>query len=82
MRIYIKNGAKYYRAEVTPAWARKHDNGALISCGLTVGENGITARMVDRMVTRGDAREVTHDEWNHSGCQSSCVQRGAASCRW
>ncbi len=81
MRIYIRDGEAYYRAEVSLAWARRHDNGALVSCGLTVGKD-ISRRVMRGLVTRGQAIPVTRDQWNHSGCQSSCVLRGQADCRW
>lgn len=28
------------------------------------------------------AVEVTHEEWNHSSCGSSCVKRGGERCSW
>jgi hypothetical protein len=82
MRIYIKAGDKHYRANVTPEWAQAHDNGRLISCGLTVGEDGFTARMLGYLLRKRRAIEVTEQEWNHSGCQSSCILRGADKCSW
>ena len=81
MQLYIKDRQSYYRAVVTRAWAIKHDNGALISCGLTVGEE-LTLGQLKALVARGQAVEVTKEEWNHSGCQSSCTLRGAKECRW
>lgn len=83
MRVYIRHetASKYYRAELTPARARRYDNGALISCGLSVPEN-ISPTLVAAWVRSGIATEVTRDEWNHSGCQSSCVLRGQATCSW
>lgn len=82
MRIYIKDGNKYYRANVSPGWAQTHDNGALVSCGLTVGRDGFTARMLAGLIRRRRAIEVTESEWQHSGCQSSCILRGAERCTW
>jgi len=82
MRVYIRDGARFFRAQVSPQWAIDHDNGALISCGLTVGEAGFTARMLDGLRRRGRATEVSEEEWKHSGCQSACVLRGARECRW
>lgn len=79
---------KFYRATVTPTWANRHDNGALISCGLTIDEASysgtvwLTRRAFARLQARGAVTEVTQDQWNHSGCQSSCIRRGAAECRW
>lgn len=79
MRIYIKNGARYYRADVTPQWARYHDNGALISCGLIVPDS-LSAEAFKRLGSR--AVEVSRDDYNHSGCLSRCVRRGDNTCQW
>ena len=73
---------KYYRARVTPQWAQRHNNGALISCGLTVGEYGFTERTLKGLIQRGQAVEIDHTTWNHSGCQSACVTRGDVKCQW
>ena len=73
---------KFYKMAVTPRWAEGHDNGALISCGLTIGRDGFTRRMFELAQYRFSHLEVTQDEYNHSGCQSSCVRRGDAICRW
>lgn len=73
-----KNG-KFYRATVSQSWAIRHDNFALVSCGLTVDDD-LTRASFNRL---GAARvEITHQEWNHMGCQSGCVLRGAKECRW
>ena len=79
MRVYIidPENAKYYRAELSRAQALRLDNGALISCGLTVGRD-----LSRRQLARLQVTEVTAEEWNHSGCQSSCTLRGAAKCSW
>lgn len=87
LTIYVKDpgaegGTRYYRATVNQSWAVKHDNGAIFSCGLTVGEDGLTRRAWQAQVRRGGVEEVTHQTWNHSGCQSGCVLRGAKECRW
>lgn len=82
LRIYVRDQQKYYRLVVTPQWAGRHDNGALISCGLTVGQDGFTRRMLDSAKRRFSWTEVTHEQWNHSGCQSSCILRGDTTCRW
>jgi len=80
--ISIRNGEHYYRATVSLTWARRHDNGALVSCGLTVGESGFTIGMLNTLIKRGQAAEITREQWNHSGCQSSCILRGNSECRW
>lgn len=81
MRVYCRHGEKFYRLTVSQRWAEQHDNGALVSCGLEVGKD-LTERSLKALVQRGQAVEVTKDEWNHSGCQSSCVLRGAQKCSW
>ena len=73
--------AKYYRAFVSVKWLQRHDNGALYSCGLNVGET-VSEYEMETMLNRKVAIEITHDEWNHSSCQSSCVRRGDDACRW
>lgn len=83
MRIAIRHGEKYYFANVTQTWAMNHDNGALFSCGLTVNDNGVfTERSLNWLRSRGRLREISQDEWNHSGCQSYCTRRGDAKCSW
>ncbi len=88
MRIAIKEpgptgpaSARYYFAEVSQRWAIAHDNGALFSCGLTVGED-LTRASLNALRARGSLTEISHETWNHSGCQSACVLRGAKECRW
>jgi hypothetical protein len=92
MKISIKDPRddSHWEYSATQTWARRHDNGALVSCGLTVGEGPrsggrayLSARTFDAMKkARTGLRQTSRDEWNHSGCQSSCVLRGAATCRW
>jgi hypothetical protein len=93
MVIYARHGEKYYRLMVSRQWAVKHDNGALISCGLTVGANSscresqgmgpyLTERALAGLIRQGKAEEVTQEKYNHSGCHSGCILRGDAACRW
>jgi len=81
--VYIKDPAtdRYYRARVSQRWLERHDNGCLVSIGLTVDKD-LTRKSLDRLRGAGRLDEVTKDQWNHSGCQSSCTLRGAAACRW
>lgn len=72
---------RYYRADVSASFARKHDNGALISCGLTVPDS-LPAASLDRLITTKRAHEIDAETFNHSGCQSSCILRGASKCTW
>lgn len=81
MRVYATDGEKFYRLDVSVAWADKHDNGAIISCGLRVGED-FSVSQLHSLMTHGKAREVSESEYDHSGCQSSCVMRGDKKCRW
>lgn len=83
---------RFYRAHVSLRWANRHDNGALISCGLTIDAVSawdqktvyLTRRAFETLRKRnpGLVQEVSQEAWNHSGCQSSCKLRGAAECRW
>lgn len=70
---------RYYRAYVSRAFAVRHDNFALVSIGWTVNDD--LPRRAWNAVKR-DAVEISREEWNHSGCQSSCVRRGGSECRW
>ena len=90
IRITIKDPRDdtYYHYAATPRWADAHDNGALISCGLTVDEAGssgkpyLSAATFDRMKKAGEVKQIANEEWKHSGCQSSCVLRGNKRCSW
>lgn len=79
--IYIldQRRSRYYRAEVDREWVEKHDNGHLISIGWNSDDNQAELR---RLLQEGKAVQVPKDEWNHSGCQSSCIRRGGKECRW
>ncbi len=79
--IYAHYGEKYYRLTVSRSWAEKNDNGALISCGLTV-PGDIRETQLQALIRQGKAIEVSQEAWNHSGCQSECILRGNATCRW
>lgn len=73
--------ARFYRLWVTPAWAQRHDNGALVSIGLTVPKD-LSRGAFQRALSKFKYVQLTEEEWNHSGCQSSCVKRGGKECRW
>ena len=85
IRVYAehahKNERKFYRLTVTPEWCARHDNGALISCGLTIPDD-MSVRSLQALIRRGRAVQVTQTEWKHSSCLSSCTERGDSSCRW
>ncbi len=83
MRISVADPehGRFYEISVTPQWAQRHDNGALVSCGLTIGQDGFTRRMFERLPWHR-VRTVSRDSYNHSGCQSSCIRRGDQACRW
>lgn len=77
MKIYAKDGDRYFRIDADARFVRKHNNGRLLSMGLTVGQD------LDRKALEKSTHvEVTRDEWNHSACQSSCIMRGGAKCTW
>lgn len=80
MNITIRHGDTYYRASVSLAWARRHDNGALVSCGLTVGEN--LSLQAFRRLRPAQLTVITKEQYNHSGCQSRCKLRGDTICQW
>jgi len=83
LRISIRDTVtgRTYEANLTARQYARHDNGAMISCGLSAPRD-ISARLLSRWVSSGTAREIPFDKWNHSGCQSACKLRGDAECRW
>lgn len=85
VRVVRSGGAdEHYRAQVSAAFAARHDNGALVSIGWTVREDGggdLPPRALAWLRARGRLTPITHEQWNHSGCQSACVLRGASECR-
>jgi hypothetical protein len=84
--IHDEDTKKHYLATVSRQWAIKNDNGALISCGLTInewtGHCDITRNQLEWLRTHNRLKEITAGEANHSGCQSRCVMRGDAICQW
>ncbi len=79
--IYARRDNQYYRLTVSRRWAEANDNGALISCGLTVCRD-ITEGQLRALIRRKQAVEVSEAQWRHGGCQSQCILRGDATCRW
>ena len=79
--VTVKHGEDYYTADLTTAQAMHHDNGALISCGLTVPDS-LRLSTLRRWIANGTARSISRVTYQHSGCQSECVLRGHQSCRW
>lgn len=82
LEITVKDGDQYYKVVVTKHWFDRHDNGAMLSCGLTVGKDNFTAKDWARAKATFIHTELTQEQWNHSSCQSSCVLRGGSTCRW
>jgi len=86
MRVYARDStvtpSRYYRLALTLTQAKRWNNGIMVSIGLIVGEYGFTKRSLARLIKAGQAKAVDFDEWNHSGCQSSCVRRGGVHCSW
>lgn len=81
MRVYITSCDQYYRADLTPRQAEKHNNFAMVSCGLTVPDD-LRASTLRRWINNGTAVQVAKLEWQHSGCQSYCKLRGNSTCSW
>jgi hypothetical protein len=93
MRVYAWNQStkQAWRVELTGARLRRYDNGCLVSIGLTVGTPlrgagidgcDIGPSLIARWEAAGIATPIAYDEAMHSGCQSACVRRGHAICRW
>jgi hypothetical protein len=89
MTVYIRDGKRFYRANVTHTWFMRHDNGAMVSCGLAVDEPSawsgrvwISRSGLERLRKQGRLTEVAEDIWKHSGCQSRCKLRGDDICQW
>lgn len=76
MIVYGKRGNEYYKMTLTHKEAKRLDNGAMVSCGITAPD------CIDKWVKTGKASVVTKEQWNHSGCQSRCVLRGDDKCQW
>jgi hypothetical protein len=56
---------------------RRWDNGALISCGWTIGKD-----LPKPTFARMRKVEISAEEYKHSSCQSYCIRRGHARCSW
>jgi hypothetical protein len=69
---------KFYRLQLTRQQAKLWNNVALVNTGLIVGAGGITAKQFDYLSKFGTA--ITKDEFEHSGCKSSCKLRGDSKC--
>lgn len=94
LMVTIRWGQKWFKADWFAArFPRKQwqggikmavlpDNGALISCGLTVGQDGLTEKDMEHMVKTGQARELDPEQGKHSGCLSRCILRGDDRCQW
>lgn len=87
--IHDRKNRKAYRAYVTREWALRHDNGALISCGLTIDEPSawsgkvwLKRRAFNDLRKTGRVTEISVEQANHSGCQSRCKLRGDNICQW
>ena len=82
MKVSIADNGNFYSAPLAAILRRGIDNGALISCGLTVGRDGFTRRMMDELIRLGVAQPISKEAYNHSGCQSRCTLRGDDKCQW
>jgi hypothetical protein len=56
-------GDRYYRVMLSLGQAKRHNNGCLVSIGLTVGRD-LTRSTFLRWKRAGQTREITYTEWN------------------
>jgi hypothetical protein len=79
MRLYAfdRLHEKAWVFNASDAWVRRHDNGSLVSIGISVPDE-----LSHKQLKALGAKEVTWEKWKHSGCQSSCVLRGGTKCSW
>jgi hypothetical protein len=54
---------RFYDADLTVRQADRHNNYALVSCGLTVPDD-LRGSTLQRWINQGSAREITFEEWN------------------
>ena len=80
-RIYAKRGNRRYQLMLSTAQVKKYDNGAMVSCGLSIPED-MPESAFQWLFVHQRAMQVSETEYNHSGCQSRCVLRGDALCQW
>ena len=78
---YDEERDEYWRVNLTRRQYRRVDNGAMISCGLTIPHD-TKGKMSRATFDRLPKQAVTREQWQHAGCQSSCVLRGGQTCRW
>jgi len=83
MKISISNSdyTLAWQANLTPRQIARVDNGRLISCGLTLGED-LKESTLKTWIRKGIASPVDPEKANHSGCQSRCILRGDSLCQW
>jgi len=82
LTVTIRDGETYYKARLTRRQVSLWDNGAMVSCGLTVGEGRFKAASLRTLQAQGRVQPIDRETYLHSGCQSSCVRRGGSICRW
>lgn len=70
-----------FTCNLSPAHARRIDNGHLISIGLIIGED-VKPATLKRWIKSGKARPADVEKAKHSGCQSRCKLRGDSVCQW
>lgn len=73
---------EFYEARLSIATFKRYDNGAMISCGLTVGKGSFKRSILDGWIRRGMTTPITREVYQHSGCLSSCINRGGNKCQW
>lgn len=79
--LYTPDYATAWKLNLTPRQAARVDNGRMISCGLTLGED-VQPSTLKRWVKAGIAKPTDAATEKHSGCQSRCILRGDSLCQW
>lgn len=83
-KIESDGRSTFWRANVTLTFARKHDNGCLVSIGWRTGDESadLPIKSFEYLRRSGRLSPMTETEWKHSGCQSYCTERGHTRCVW
>lgn len=59
----LASEARYFDMPLSASQIRRHDNGALVSCGLTCPTD-LRLATLRRWIRSGQAREITFTKWN------------------
>ena len=83
--LHDPDNSTAYSLNVNRRWVSRHDNGALVSCGIWMDGGAcatVSRRLLNTMIKDGRAVKIDAEKAKHSGCQSSCIKRGDAKCSW